>query len=91
MDKLNNIDFAAFVRRMVGQPYWYGTVLYRCTDSLLARKSKQYPSHYTSSRMARYRDDIAHKRVAADCVGGMKGYARRGECGYAGKRWEVGI
>ena len=78
MDKLNNIDFAAFVRRMVGQPYWYGTVLYRCTDSLLARKSKQYPGHYTSSRMACYRDDIAHKRVAADCVGGMKGYAWTG-------------
>ena len=74
MDKLNNIDFAAFVRKMVRQPYWYGTVLYRCTDSLLARKSKQYPGHYTSSRMARYRDDIAHQRVAADCVGDVRQY-----------------
>ena len=36
---------------------------------------KQYPAHYTSGRMKRYKDDIAKKKVCADCVGGCKGYA----------------
>ena len=29
--------FADFCESMVGQPYWYGTALYPCTRSLLAR------------------------------------------------------
>ena len=36
---------------------------------------KQYPAHYTSGRMKRYKDDVAKKKVCADCVGGCKGYA----------------
>ena len=59
---------------MVGQPYWYGSVVYKCTENLRARKAKQYPAHYGSSRTARYRDDIAKKKVCADCVGLIKGY-----------------
>ena len=31
--------FAAFCLKMVGQPYWYGVCLYKCTNSLLTRKS----------------------------------------------------
>ena len=67
--------FAAWCEKMVGQPYWYGGCVYKCTKSLLNRKAKQYPSHYTSSRMKRYKDDIAQKKVCADCIGGAKGYA----------------
>ncbi len=67
--------FAAWCEKMVGQPYWYGGCVYKCTQSLLNRKAKQYPSHYTSSRMKRYKDDIAKKKVCADCIGGAKGYA----------------
>ena len=67
--------FAAWCEKMVGQPYWYGGVVYKCTQNLLDRKSKQYPAHYTSGRMKRYKDDIAKKKVCADCVGGCKGYA----------------
>ncbi len=52
--------------------------VYKCTKNLLDRKAKQYPSHYSSSRMARYKDDIAKKKVAADCIGGAKGYAWSG-------------
>ena len=48
--------------------------VYKCTESLRARKAKQYPSHYGSSRTSRYRDDIAKKKVCADCVGLIKGY-----------------
>ncbi len=70
-----NEHFAAWCLSMLGQPYWYGSVVYKCTQSLLNRKAKQYPSHYDSSRMARYKDDIAKKKVAADCIGGAKGYA----------------
>ena len=70
-----NEHFVAFCEKMVGQPYWYGAVIYKCTESLRARKAKQYPAHYGSSRTARYRDDIAKKKVCADCVGLIKGYA----------------
>ena len=69
-----NEHFVAFCEKMVGQPYWYGSVVYKCTESLRARKAKQYPTHYGSSRTARYRDDIAKKKVCADCVGLIKGY-----------------
>ena len=69
-----NEHFVAFCQSMLGQPYWYGTVVYKCTESLRARKANQYPSHYGSSRTNRYRDDIAKKKVCADCVGLIKGY-----------------
>ena len=70
-----NEHFAAFCLAMEGQPYWYGATLNRCTQELLSRKGKQYPSHYAAGRQSRYRQDIAQKRVCADCVGGCKGYA----------------
>ena len=35
----------------------------------------QYPSSYASSRMSRYKQDIANKAVVSDCIGGCKGYA----------------
>lgn len=58
----------------LGNPYWYGTCCYECTDNLLARKKAQYPKHYTSSRMARYKQDIDAKKESADCIGLIKGY-----------------
>ena len=39
------------------------------------RKAKQYPSHYTASRMSRYKQDIRDRKVVCDCIGGAKGYA----------------
>ena len=70
-----NEHFAAYCLRMVGQPYWYGTCGYKATTSLLNRKSKQYPSHYASSRMSRYKQDIRDKKTVCDCIGGLKGDA----------------
>ncbi len=70
-----NEHFVAFLRKMVGAPYWYGTCLYKCTESLRARKAKQYPSSYGESRTARYKRDIEEKKVCADCIGAAKGYA----------------
>ena len=66
--------FVAFCLSMLGQPYWYGTVVYKCSESLRSRKAKQYPSHYKDSRTSRYKQDIADKKVCADCVGLIKGY-----------------
>ena len=43
---LTNDRLVAFCKAMLGQPYWYGTAVYKCTNSLLTRKTKQYPSHY---------------------------------------------
>ena len=67
--------FAAFCESMLGSPYWYGTCLDKCTKSLLTRKTKQYPSHYTAARRKRYESDIAAGKTCADCVGACKGYA----------------
>lgn len=70
-----NEHFTAYCLKMVGQPYWYGTCGYKATTSLLSRKGKQYTSHYTSSRMSRYKQDIRDRKVVCDCIGSAKGYA----------------
>ena len=75
---MTNEHFAAFCLSMLGQPYWYGTCLYKCTESLRNRKAAQYPSHYASGRTARYRQDILEKKACADCIGAVKGYAWTG-------------
>ena len=67
--------FVAWCQSMLGEPYWYGTCAFKCTQSLLNSKSKQYPSHYGSDRTARYKADIAAGKTCADCVGAYKGYA----------------
>ena len=72
---MTNQHFAAWCLKMLGQPYWYASCLYKCSESLRARKAAQYPAHYGSSRTVRYRQDIAAKRVAADCIGAAKGYS----------------
>lgn len=69
-----NLHFVEFLKGMLGQPYWYGTCVYKCTTSTLNSKSKQYPSHYTSSRMSKYKSHVANKMVSTDCVGLGKGY-----------------
>ncbi|MEA4929478.1 MAG: peptidoglycan-binding domain-containing protein [Candidatus Limiplasma sp.] len=73
-----NEHLIAFCEKMLGQPYWYGTCLYKATSSLLSRKTSQYPSSYAASRTARYRQDVAAKKVVADCIGAAKGYAWTG-------------
>ncbi len=73
-----NEHFIAFCERMLGQPYWYGTCVYKTSSSLLTRKAAQYPQHYGSGRTSRYKKDIAAKKVSADCVGACKGYAWTG-------------
>lgn len=72
-----NEHFADWCLKMAEKksPYWYGSCVYKASNSLLSRKSNQYPSHYGSSRTVRYKQDIANKQVVADCVGGCKGYA----------------
>lgn len=73
-EKYTNLHFVEFLKAMVGQPYWYGTCVYKCTTSTLNSKTKQYPSHYGSSRTATYKSHISKKMVSADCVGLGKGY-----------------
>ncbi len=52
-----------------GWKYWYGTVGYKATQSLLESKTRQYPDHYTEDRMSTYKKHIAEGRMVADCVG----------------------
>lgn len=73
-----NEHFKEFCLSMVGQPYWYGTTGNRATESLLRRKTAQYPSHYPSSRTARYKEDVRNKKIVCDCIGGCKAYAWSG-------------
>lgn len=73
-NKFTNLQFVDFCRGMVGQPYWYGTVVYKCSDSVLKSKTSQYPDHYGSKRTEKYKDDIRNKRVCCDCVGLQKGF-----------------
>lgn len=69
-----NADFVHYCKSMVGMPYWYGTCGYKCSEDLLKRKKNQYPDHYGSSRMSRYRQDISKKKVCQDCIGLIKGF-----------------
>ena len=75
-----NEHFADWCLKMAEKksPYWYGTCVYKASNSVLTSKTKQYPDHYGSSRTSRYKQDIANKQVVADCVGGCKGYAWTG-------------
>ena len=73
-----NEHFIAFCEKMLGQPYWMGTCIYKASENLLTRKAEQYPSSYAASRMKRYRQDIAAGKVVADCIGAAKGYAWSG-------------
>lgn len=69
-----NTEFVTFLKKMVGRPYWYGTCVFKCTETLLQRKAKQYPKYYAESRMAKYRKAIAENEIATDCVGLGKGF-----------------
>lgn len=71
---LTNIDFVKFLKGMVGQPYWYGTCVYKCTSATLNKKAGQYPTHYTDARMPTYKKHISNKMIAADCIGLGKGF-----------------
>ena len=74
MTQFTNDQFIAYCKQMVGQPYWYGCVGYKCTQSLYEKKSKQYPSHYTLDRYGRYMRDIKQNKVCMDCVGLIKSF-----------------
>ncbi len=69
---INSIEYEHWLREQarLKRPYWYGTYFNPCTEALLQRKKKQYPSHYTEKRMATYRKHIADKQIAGDCVNG---------------------
>ena len=40
-----NLGLVQWAKAWLGQAYWFGTCCYACTESLLQRKAKQYPSH----------------------------------------------
>ncbi len=67
-------QFIAFVLAMVGQKYWYGTCVYICNKSLLKSKTRQYPTHYGSSRTSTYEEHIAARNICMDCIGLIKGF-----------------
>lgn len=72
MEKVfTNIEWVKWLREQarLKRPYWYGTCHYECTESLLAKKAKQYPTHYGKSRFARYSADIKASQICGDCVG----------------------
>lgn len=62
----------SYAKAQLGKPYWYGTFGNKATQSLLTSKTKQYPTHYTSDRTAKYKSQIGQR--VHDCVGLIKGY-----------------
>lgn len=73
MEKVfTNVEHAKWLREQarLKRPYWYGTYYNPCTEKLLTRKAKQYPSHYTEKRMPTYRKHIAANQICGDCVNG---------------------
>lgn len=74
-EKFTGNDFMDFCEKFLGRPYWYGTTGHPCTASLLKSKSKQYPTHYTASRMSKYNEAIRKHEVCSDCIGLSKAYA----------------
>ena len=81
-----NLGLVEHAEKWVGQVYWYGTYCQPCTESRLNAKKKQYPSHYTSGRMATYKKHIQQGKKCTDCVGLIKGYCwdgTDGDPGYA--------
>ena len=67
------VEYCEKVHR-AGWVYWYGTVGYRCTESLYQQKKRQYPGHYTAARAAGYQRDISAGKWCADCVGLIKSF-----------------
>ncbi len=67
-----NIEHAVWLREQarLNRPYWYGTYYLECSEELLQKKAKQYPSHYGASRMPKYRQHIAEGQICGDCVNG---------------------
>lgn len=73
MEKVfTNVEHVAWLREQAAKkrPYWYGTYYLECTEALLAKKAKQYPSHYGKDRFARYSEDIKSSQICGDCVNG---------------------
>ena len=73
MEKVfTNLEHAEWLREQarLKRPYWYGTYYKKCTEALLKSKAKQYPEHYTESRMPTYRKHIAAGQICGDCVNG---------------------
>lgn len=67
-----NLGLVESCKKYLGHPYWYGTFGQIATETLLQQKSKQYPAHYGSSRMAKYRSQIG--KQVFDCIGLVKAY-----------------
>lgn len=73
MEKVfTNLEHARWLREQAKckRPYWYGTYYLKCTETLLNKKKRQYPSHYTEKRMPTYRKHIADGQICGDCVNG---------------------
>lgn len=67
-----NTGLVEYAKVQLDKPYWYGTFGNTATESLLNSKTKQYPSHYTSGRMSKYKSQLGQR--VHDCVGLIKGY-----------------
>lgn len=61
-----NTGLVEHAEKWVGQVYWYGTYCQPCTESRLNAKKRQYPSHYTSGRMATYKQHIRQGKKCTD-------------------------
>lgn len=67
MKKVN--DYLSFIKKQVGNYYWFGTFGQKASWALYNNRKKAYPKYYTASDFA---SQIAHPKPCFDCAGLVK-------------------
>lgn len=67
-------ELVLFCKSMIGQAYWYGTCVYKCTKALAKKKAKRFPEYYAEYTTEELLDAINKKKVCMDCVGMIIGF-----------------
>lgn len=73
MDK-TNIGLVAFVKKMVGQVYWFGTYGQVANAHLLQSVAERYKSQFSAKRIQKAKDRGDYGKRAMDCSGLIKNY-----------------
>lgn len=73
MAKTNN-GLVKFVKKMVGQVYWYGTYGQVANAQLLKSVSERYKSQFSAKRIQKAKDRGDYNKRCMDCSGLIKNY-----------------
>lgn len=74
MSKKTNTGLVKFVKKMVGQAYWFGTYGQIGNPKLLESCAKRYPSQFSGKRIAQAKERGDYGKRVMDCGGLIKDY-----------------